>query len=155
MRKTWIKLWVDNWLSGSMRFDLTSEERGVWADLLAMAGHSRNPGIIQADADMAYPHEFLAASFNITIELLETTLQKCADQGRISENSHGIEIMKWAEYQTVYDGKGTDKKDPKIMKPHDPSKYKKGPLAHLIIQTPEDLERIKGKTTTQKVNEDT
>jgi hypothetical protein len=47
MRRKWIKLWVDDWLDGSIRKDLNASETGVWADLLAMAGHSRNPGVIQ------------------------------------------------------------------------------------------------------------
>jgi len=45
-RRQWIKLWVEEWLGGTTRFELDPAERSVWADLLAMAGRSKFPGII-------------------------------------------------------------------------------------------------------------
>ena len=35
--RTWVKLYCDQWLSGSLRGE-TPELRGIWADLLALAG---------------------------------------------------------------------------------------------------------------------
>ena len=46
--RKWIKLWVDPWLSGTMRFTLDHRQRAVWADLLALGGQSRIPGVICA-----------------------------------------------------------------------------------------------------------
>jgi len=41
----------------------------------------------------------LASKLNISLELLEETLTICQAQGRISENSTGIEILKFGYYQ--------------------------------------------------------
>lgn len=98
-RPPWIKLWTEEWLDGSIRMDLTADERSVWADLLAMAGRSRQPGVIQANEDSTYSHIYLAGRFQIPLELLERTLEKCKQQNRISENSSGIEIINWKKYQ--------------------------------------------------------
>lgn len=47
-KRTWVKLWVNEWLDGTTRFEMTDSQRAFWIDLLAMAGRSRTPGIICA-----------------------------------------------------------------------------------------------------------
>lgn len=46
-----IKLWVNEWLDGTTRFQMSGAQRAFWIDLLAMAGRSRFPGIICAGMD--------------------------------------------------------------------------------------------------------
>lgn len=98
----WIKLHVAPSLRGSIRFDLNPAERGVWYDLLLMAGDSRIPGIICAAEGIAYPKEFIATQLRIPIELLESTLAKCSKEGRLAVNGNGIVINHWVKYQDEY-----------------------------------------------------
>lgn len=102
-RRRWLKLWSREWLGGSIRFDLEADERGVWADLLAMANESRNPGVIQANPLSGYPRPWIANTLNITNELLDRTLQKCIAADRLAENHAGITILNWGKYQTIFD----------------------------------------------------
>jgi hypothetical protein len=46
--RKWVKLWVDPWLKGTVRFTLDHVERAVFADLLALGGQSRISGVICA-----------------------------------------------------------------------------------------------------------
>ena len=101
-RPLWIKLWTEEWLDGSIREQLTPEERSVWADLLALAGRSRHPGLIQAGNDTPYSCSYLASRFVISEELLERTLGKCEMQGRIKQDGKGITIVNWEKYQAKY-----------------------------------------------------
>ncbi len=98
-RKFWIKLWTEEWLDGSIREQLTPIERSIWVDLLAMAGRSRNQGIIQSNPDMAYTHEYLANRFNMPLKDLELALKHFQEQDRIKENGQGIEVVNWGKYQ--------------------------------------------------------
>ncbi len=124
----WIKLWPNEWLKGSIRFEFTAEERGVWADLLALAGNCRQDGIISANQSMPYPHSYVAGILNISVELLDHVLEKCKQSGRISENEHGIKITNWGKYQSEYDRQKPYRQRKKI----DPEKYKRGKYGHLV-----------------------
>ena len=97
--QSWLRLWTRGWLYGSIRFDLTPEQRSVFVDLCALARQSRNPPWIQANPDVAYPHEWLANTLNIPLELLKTTLEKLEQQKRIEQNGNGIKVLKFEYYQ--------------------------------------------------------
>jgi len=99
----WIKLHTIPSLTGSIRFDLTPAERGVWYDLLLLAGLSRNPGHLQVSEDKPYPLKYIASQLRIPIPLLQTTLNKCKTEGRITEDEQGIHITNWKNYQSEYD----------------------------------------------------
>ena len=98
-RRQWIKLWTAESLRGSIRFDLTPAERGVWYDLLALAGESRTPGIIQATEGVAYPRPWLAQTLNIPLELLDQTLDKLKKTERVELNGDCIHISNFEYYQ--------------------------------------------------------
>lgn len=101
VRLPWFKLFSREWLQGSLRVQNTLEERGLWADLLAMANESRNRGIIQANVDIAYPHIYLAQTLNVPLRTLERCLKKFAEQKRIEENGTGITILNFNYYQEI------------------------------------------------------
>lgn len=93
----WIPLWIDKWLMGSTRFELDPGERSVFLDLLVLA--AKDDGFIRANSEMGYPHEYLARILNVSIELLESSLVKCAQFGKIEEKGSGIYYIKnWKEY---------------------------------------------------------
>jgi len=49
--RRWIKLWVKECLMGTLREELSPEERSVWYDFLLLAGNSRVSGVICANED--------------------------------------------------------------------------------------------------------
>jgi len=70
--------------------------------------------MVQANETTAYPHSWLASALNISLELLEQTLEICKTQERISENSTGIKVLKFSYYQDKPSSKeGKQKKDQK------------------------------------------
>jgi hypothetical protein len=101
-KRAWVKLHINGMLNGSVRYQLSPEERATWVDLLCFAGLGGTPGIIADNDQRPYPHNFLANRFNIPIDLLETTLKKCVKEGRITENGDGIHIVHWKDYQSEY-----------------------------------------------------
>jgi len=102
-KMTWVKLHVSGWLHGSIRYQLEPDERGVWADLIAMAGQCLARGRICDNDGIAYPKQYIANQLNISLELLERTLGKCKKEGRIAEIKGVIGITHWKEYQSEYE----------------------------------------------------
>lgn len=102
-RRRWIKLYPVECLDGSIRYQLDPDERGVWYDLLNFAAVCTNTGMIADRAGRPIPHSFIANRLNIPLKLLDATLQKCQDEGRLKEDENGIQIMNWSTYQSEYD----------------------------------------------------
>ena len=103
MARKWIKLWVAESLRGTTRFEFTAEERGVWYDLLAMAGDCREDGFIAPGQDKGYPLEWIAGTLNIPLELLKRAIDKCVKSGRIEQTLKGLRVLNWGKYQSEYD----------------------------------------------------
>lgn len=101
-RRTWVKMWVNECLEGSIRFDFSPAERGVWYDLILLAGRCRVPGIISANQSTPYPNSYIAGLLNISIDLLEATLKKCETSGRIRKIDAGFELINWEHYQSEF-----------------------------------------------------
>lgn len=102
-RRRWIKLYPIECLDGSIRYQLEPDERGAWYDLLNFAAVCSNTGVIADRSCRAFPHSFIANRLNISGELLERTLKKCIEEGRLTEDGAGIQIVNWAIYQSEYD----------------------------------------------------
>jgi hypothetical protein len=130
-RRTWVKLFVTGWLHGSIRWQLEPDERGVWADLIAMAGECGKEGKICDNDGRAYPRQFIANQLNIPIELLDRTIAKCMHDGRVEENSDIIKITNWAVYQSEYDRQKPYRQKKKAE--DDPEKYThQGKYGHMV-----------------------
>jgi len=123
-QRQWIRLWIPGTLRGSIRFDLSAEERSVWWDLLAMAGESRTPGIIQSTEGVPYPLAWLAQTLNIPLILLDRTLKRLVDTGRVLINSECIHIVNFDYYQYPERMKGGKQKESEETP--DADKYIKG-----------------------------
>jgi len=102
-KMTWVKLYITGWLHGSIRYQLEPDERGVWADLIAMAGQCLSGGTICDNGGVAFPRQYIANQLNIPLELLERTIEKCKKEGRIHENKGVIIIANWSAYQSEYE----------------------------------------------------
>ena len=123
MRRKWVKIWVDESITGTVRFDLTPAERSIWYDLIILAGACRVPGQISSNETTPFPHDYIANLLQVPLDLLQTTLKKLADTGRVSENENGIHITNWLKYQSEYD---RQKKYRGRKETQDKDKYLKG-----------------------------
>ncbi len=126
--KTYVKISVTGWLHGSIRWQLSAEQRGVWADLIAWAGQCRLDGLIADNEKRPYPIEYVSNHLNITPELLERTIEKCIEDGRIEKRDGAIFLVNFKQYQDEY----TRQKPYRDAKKDDPDKYIKGDRGHMV-----------------------
>jgi replisome organiser protein len=105
-RRQWVKLWTAEWLGGTMRFQMTAEQRGLWADFLALAGASRVAGVICAGETKgvpdAYPIDYLASMLRCSEASLRGAIEVFESQNRISVKDGVIYITNWPKYQSEY-----------------------------------------------------
>ena len=88
-RRQWVKLWVNEWLDGTTRFELTAPQRLLWVDLLALAGRSRFPGFVYAgltngEKKVGYPIAYLAGVLQMDEIALSNSLTLLRDHGHIT-----------------------------------------------------------------------
>ena len=111
--RKWIKLWVEPWLDGTTRFEMSDVQRAFWVDLLAMAGRSRFPGVIcagEVDGQMVgYPLNKFQALMSGPIDVL-ATLQLFQKTDKIElQQTHTepvplfmAKVLNWEKYQSEY-----------------------------------------------------
>lgn len=121
---TWVKIHVTGWLHGSIRWQLEADERGVWADLIAMAGQCLAGGKICDNDGRPFPRDFIANQLNIPQTLLDRTLAKCMHEGRIEERDDVIVLTNWTAYQSEYERQKQYRR--KNRPSDDPDKYIEG-----------------------------
>ena len=102
-RRKWIKLYPSACIDGSIRYQLDADERGVWYDLLNFSAICSNAGMISDRDGRPFPNSFIANRLNIALELLERTLKKCQEEGRVIVDERGICITNFKYYQSDYD----------------------------------------------------
>ena len=94
----WIPFWIDKWIFGSMRIEFNTEERGVWVDLMCLAG--KDDGFIRANEDIAYPYTQLAGMLIIPEDLLIKTIEKFIKAKKLTLKKNGVlYITEWEKYQ--------------------------------------------------------
>lgn len=121
-RRAWVKLWVNEFLGGTVRWQLTLAEQGMWATLMCLAGASRFPGFIASGYEsdsrsrmLGYPLIWLANQIGTTEADLSTVLVKLQAQHRVAVLEQTsllgcdpdlkvvlIEIVGWSKYQSEY-----------------------------------------------------
>ncbi len=98
--RDWIKLWIKESLIGTIREELTPEERSIWWDFLLLAGNSRVPGTICANENTPIPVKRMAGILNSPEPLIQRCIKKFELSGRIEVDLNGlIRIVNWAKYQ--------------------------------------------------------
>ena len=102
-RRAWVKVYITGWLHGSIRWQLTPEERSVWCDLICLAGECGKEGKIVDNDGRAYPLAYLAGMFYIPEELLTRTIDKCVIDNRVIYEDGIISIINWKVYQSEYE----------------------------------------------------
>jgi hypothetical protein len=141
-RRTWVKLWVADWLEGTTRYQMSDAQRAFWIDLLAMAGRSRFGGVVCSGKDddqwIGYPlskfQGLLAEPIDVeaTFELFRRTGKitlEVAGQG--VRKLYTLFISNWAHYQSEYERKRAEKGRRSLNVPSDVPK-KSAAMSHSI-----------------------
>jgi len=102
-KRRWIKLYPGECINGSIRYQLTPSERGVWYDLLSLSSLCSNTGDICDRDGKAFPLTYIANRLNIRLPLLKATIEECTNEGRLTQDEHGLHITNWDKYQSEYD----------------------------------------------------
>lgn len=103
--RTWIKIYCDKWLGGTIREE-TPEVRGIWVDLITLAGSGRfgDTGHIKLSNNIGMTDEQIAGILQITQELWNKAKKRLAETNRISFNGDNIiSIINWNKYQSEYE----------------------------------------------------
>ena len=103
--RTWVKLYCDQWLSGSLREE-TPELRGIWADLLALAGSGKygDTGRISLQNDVGLTDSQYEKLLKITKYQWQKAKKRLILTERIAVNSANVvTIINWKKYQSEYE----------------------------------------------------
>lgn len=92
-------------LTSSINYRMNLDERGVFVWLIVMADEiGPVPGLISDNDFRAMPPEYLAQVAHCPLEIFKATVQKGIEDDSIYENSHGIFLTHFDDYQfTEYD----------------------------------------------------
>ncbi|HEV2340252.1 MAG TPA: hypothetical protein VGS15_00470 [Candidatus Acidoferrales bacterium] len=111
--RRWVKLWVNEWLEGTTRYQMSDAQRAFWIDLLAMAGRSQFGGVVCSGKDgdqfVGYPLAKFQGLLSGSIDVL-ATFELFRRTGKIELQVDGetpklytIFILSWARYQSEYE----------------------------------------------------
>ena len=103
-RRTWIKIFSEKWLRGSIRQE-TPQIRGIWIDLLALAADSAygDYGLITIAPGIGFTDKQIAKMLNLPRQLWVATKGRLKKTGRILvTNKNEIQIKNWKKYQSEY-----------------------------------------------------
>jgi len=116
----YLKMFGYQWLEGSLRVDLDSAGRGVWADILALASISRRVGYLERSPGIPYTDQELTDKFRVSLQLLQVTIGLCLIEGRLRQDGDGTYVVtNWDKYQDIPLGSQADTK-PKRAKEKPP-----------------------------------
>jgi hypothetical protein len=95
---TWIPWYIDSWIFGSSRHELSRAQRADFLDLTLLAG--KDNGFIRANATTGYPIAQLAGLLCLDAAELEKTIEACVKAGKITRLENGIlYITNWETFK--------------------------------------------------------
>lgn len=107
-KRTWIKIYVDPWLNGSIR-KLSPFERGVWIDVLVLAGSGSygDLGLIALTSNQGVNDQDIASILTISMSKWKLCKRLFRDLNMIHVyNENGkknvMKIVNWSKYQSEY-----------------------------------------------------
>lgn len=102
MRRTWIKLYVNQTLRESTFKELSPDERFVWFGFLLLAADSpTDGGQIALGDDVGYTDSQLASILKCEVSLIVKAKKKLKTFEKIRVHKNGIiEIVNWKKYQS-------------------------------------------------------
>lgn len=103
-KRGWVVL-RKSWLTSSINYRMELGEIAVFSKIIVMADEfGPVPGLISDNDCRPMPHAYLAHQACCPIEVFESCLEKAKQDVSIYENSHGIFVTHFDEYQfTEYD----------------------------------------------------
>lgn len=150
-RRSWVKLWVNEWLDGTTRYEMSDAQRAFWIDLLAMAGRSRYPGVICAGKSpdgkyIGYPINKFQSLMSEPLNV-EETLAMFERTGKITVESTPdsplklltLELLNWDKYQSEYQRQKPYRKRTKLQK-SDTHSYNQGNKTEVEVETEVDVD---------------
>ena len=102
--RTWIKIYCDKWVSGTIREE-KPDVRGVWIDLLTLAGSGQfgDIGEIKLSNGVGFTDNQIAEILHISKALWRKSKQRFLLSQRIKISPKGaISIINWSKYQSEY-----------------------------------------------------
>lgn len=104
----WFPVYIDKWIFGSTRHELTFTENGHWVDLRGIFWDlvtlsKKDGGFIRANEAMPYPVEQLAGLFHVPIDRLRQCIELCLKYEKIRETSPGIYFVTGTEEYSLTD----------------------------------------------------
>jgi len=94
----WVPLYVDPWIFGSSRHELTRAQRSDFIDLLLLS--AKDSGYLRANETMGYPIAQLAGLLCVQPEELEETISRCIEVGKLERRENGIlYVVNWERYK--------------------------------------------------------
>ena len=122
-KRGWVVL-RKSWLTSSINYRMELGEIATFSKLIVMADEfGPVPGLISDNDCRPMPHEYLAHQACCPLDVFEGTLKKGIEDESIYENSHGIFLTHFDDYQfTEYDRQ----KPYRQAKKEDPGKYTTG-----------------------------
>ena len=96
----WFPFWIDKWLLGSTRDELTIEQCAVWVDFLALS--YKDEGYIRANEGIPYPIKRLSGLLNRPPKLIQQTIDRCLEPkiNKLRLESNGtLYVISHPEYE--------------------------------------------------------
>ncbi len=103
--RTWIKVYCDKWITGTIRNE-PPEIRCTWIDLLALSGTGQygDTGEIKLANGVGYTDEQIAQILHIKPSLWRKAKLRLVETERIKVSPKGaISITNWSKYQSEYE----------------------------------------------------
>ena len=89
----WFKVHAKSWLQGSIRTQLTLEQRSVWIDLLALASECKiRDGSLRHGLGQPMSRDYIASILCIPVKLLNETIIICINDKNLEDDKHRIEL---------------------------------------------------------------
>ena len=103
--RTWIKLYCDKWLNGTIREE-SLEVRAVWVDLLVLAGSGKygDSGEIKITDSVGLLDQQIADLLQISTRKWKIISKRLQETDRICINQRNVlGIKNWSKYQSEYE----------------------------------------------------
>lgn len=130
-KRGWVKL-GKQWLTSSINYRMELGEIAAFSKLIVMGDEMGPvPGLVSDNDFRPMPHDYLAHIACCPLEIFESMLKKGIEDDSIYENSHGIFLTHFDNYQfTEYDRQKPYRQ--KKKEESDPDKFIKGKYGHMV-----------------------
>jgi len=150
----WVKFWIDPLLDGTTRDELDPAQRGIFYDLILMAGRANAE---EEDGWIIARRGSLPRLLNVDPDLLEAALLRCEEVGKIELNGDRVRVVNWERYNpSSSDIYRYDKEEPRNADqseaPHIIGKLANATQLHRVEES--RVEEIKSREEAEEIREE-